>query len=82
VPPARIDRGIVGRDAIDLDRIEFAHALALQQWQRGDIVEREAEIGVEEAPSQRLVHRFQRRHDHGIDLEVDPGQVAPRCDGG
>ena len=59
---ARADRGgIVGRDAIDLDRLELLLALGIEQGQRGDVVEGEAEIGEQRGAARALGQRGERR---------------------
>ena len=51
---------VVGRDAVDLDRVELVEPLALQQGQGGDVVEGIAEIGEDQPAPVRLGQVGQR----------------------
>ena len=52
-------RRVFRRDPVDLHRIEFVEALALEQGERCDVVEREAEIGEDQRAAVRLGERRQ-----------------------
>src|SRR3546814_4829892 len=74
-------RGRVGgRDAVDLDRIEFVEPFALEQRQRRNVVKGIAEIGEQQLPPVVLRQRGQTLRQQPVALAIDRGQVAPRAD--
>src|SRR3546814_6346833 len=73
------DLRVGGRDAVDLDRIEFVEPLALKQRQRRDVVEGIAEIGEKHRPPVVLGQFFERRGDDDVGFGVERDKEIGRA---
>src|SRR6185436_20748706 len=76
VRPAATDRhGVVRRDPVDLDRIEFVESLALEQGQGSDVVKGIAEVGEQKGAAVRLRQGEQGVAELLVDLAVQRAEV-------
>ena len=71
---------VLGRDAIDLGRLELGRSFTAQQRQRDRIVERKAQIGQQHPPLQFARHLRQRLGQQRVDHQVGGGQLAAAGD--
>jgi hypothetical protein len=74
--PARADRAcVLGRDPVDLDRVELVEPFAAEQRQRGDVVIGKAEVGQQQRAAWLPWQRRERAGDPLVGFGVEAGQV-------